>query len=69
MKTTKIKELTDALKRIDGLKKEISQKRDELRSAVMDIDDILGSLDDACDDLSEGQRSFERAVEALSQYL
>ena len=69
MKTNKLKELTDALKRIDALKKEIGQKRDELRSMVSEIGDILESLDEACDDLTDGQYSFERAVETMSQYL
>lgn len=65
----KIEKLKPALAKISRLKREIAAKRDELRSAVFEIQDILESMDEAVAELEDGGRCFERAVESMSQYL
>ena len=57
------------LKKVEGLKVEIAKKRDELREAVEEIEDILSSLDDAVDGLEDGARNFKDAVDKMSEYL
>lgn len=58
-----------SLQNINVLKNEIAKKRDQLRLAVSDVNEILESLDETVDGLDAGSREFERAVDSMSQYL
>ena len=70
MKATKdLGPLKTALDKIEMLKKEITAKRDELRKAVDEVEGILETLDETVNGLESGAREFERAVDAMSEYL
>jgi len=61
--------LQKALTQVAVLKMEISKKRDELRSAVEEVEEIVRSMDEADEELEAGFRAFSRAVDALSERL
>lgn len=61
--------LKTALARVDVLKAEIAKKRDELRSVVEDVQEIVDSMDVADEELAAGLRAFDRAADALSERL
>jgi len=70
MKATKdLGPLKTSLAKIERLKKEIAAKRDELRKAVDEVEGILETLDETVNGLESGAREFERAVDAMSEYL
>ena len=69
MKKIDPKPLKTALEKVEHLKVEIAKKRDELREAIAEVEEIAESLDQALDGLEDGKRGFERAVESMSQYL
>lgn len=66
---TKSKKLKVALAKIERLKIQIAKKRDELRSAISDVVDIVESMNEAIDSLEEGQRCFENAADSMSKFL
>lgn len=61
--------LKSGIKKIEVLKAEISKKRDELRAAVSDVEEIVESLEEAAEGLEDGLRSLNEAADAMSQFL
>jgi len=68
-KPTWVAALSQRLEKIEKLKEQIAAKRDELREAVSDVEDIIDSLNDGVDELEYGLRSLNNAVDKCSELL
>jgi exonuclease VII small subunit len=62
-------ELLRQINNMKELKKQIADKRTELRAQLIDFESILESLDSGLVDMEDGVESFNRAVDTISQYL
>lgn len=69
MTKTELGKLRSSLAAIEKTKNKLALVRDELRSQVNDLEDILGSTDDAIELLEDGKDNFQRAVESLSKFV
>ncbi len=58
-----------ALEQVDALKEELAKKREELRAAFEDVEEILLSLEDADELITSGRRSISDGLDRMSEYL
>jgi len=63
------KKIIAALKRIEALKLNLAKNRDELRTALSDLEDIIESMDYAEEQIDSGIRSIRDGVDTASQYV
>jgi ABC-type transporter Mla subunit MlaD len=63
------KQLMRKLEQIETCKAAIAKSRDQLRSLVSDVEDIIASLDEADDSLASGLWSLRSGVDTANQYL
>ena len=66
MNETKMREL---IKQVERRKRAIAKHRDALRDIVMEMEDLLGSVERGVDGLESGIAELEGAVDSLSEYL
>jgi ABC-type transporter Mla subunit MlaD len=62
-------ELLRKLEQIETCKAAIAKSRDQLRSLVSDVEDIIASLDEADDTLASGLWPLRKGVDDTSEYL
>lgn len=64
-----VERLKKAMTVVDRIKAEIVKKRNELRDAMSEVDEIIESFDEGLDELAEGRRAFDRALGSMSRFV
>ena len=63
------KEILKRLKAIDREKLRLEQARDNIREQIQEIEELLSTVDDACEEFAEGMSLLISATDTLSQYM